>query len=267
MIIDSHQHVMLPTSMQIRKMEDAGIDRAILFTTTPHIERAASATLEAIGAEMHVLNQLLSGRYSSEARMEMMKGSIQELNQAIRNAPERFYGFGPVPPGLSGRATAKWISEHIAGNSLKGIGEFTPGSETQIAQLEPVFQALGDFRNLPVWVHTFHPVTLRGIKALMELCRKYPAVPVIFGHMGGSNWMEVIAFAKEHKQAYLDLSAAFTPLSVKTALTETPEKCLFGSDAPFGEPLLCRQLIAFVSPSASITEMALGGNIERLLQI
>ena len=35
-----------------------------------------------------------------------------------------------------------------------------------------------------------------------------PAVPVIFGHMGGSNWMDVIAFAKEHGQAYLDLSAA-----------------------------------------------------------
>ena len=79
--------------------------------------------------------------------------------------------------------------------------------------------------------------------------------------------MDVIAFAKEHGQAYLDLSAVFTPLSVKTALTEVPEKCLFGSDAPFGEPHLCRQLIEFVSPAHSITELALGGNIERLLQI
>ena len=79
--------------------------------------------------------------------------------------------------------------------------------------------------------------------------------------------MAVLSFAKEHGQAYLDLSAAFTPLSVKTALTEVPEKCLFGSDAPFGEPKLCRQLIEFVSPSHFVTELALGGNIERLLQI
>ena len=34
MIVDSHQHVMLPTSMQIKKMDDAGVDKAILFTTT-----------------------------------------------------------------------------------------------------------------------------------------------------------------------------------------------------------------------------------------
>ena len=155
MIVDSHQHVMLPTSMQIKKMDDARVDKAILFTTTPHVERAATATLDAIGAEMQVLYKLLSGSYSPEARI----------------------------------------------------------------------------------------------------------------HMGGSNWMDVIAFAKEHGQAYLDLSAAFTPLSVKTALTEVPEKCLFGSDAPFGEPQLCRQLIEFVSPSLSVTELALGGNIERLLQI
>ena len=47
MIVDSHQHVMLPTSMQVKKMDDAGVDKAILFTTTPHVERAASATLAA----------------------------------------------------------------------------------------------------------------------------------------------------------------------------------------------------------------------------
>ena len=55
MIVDSHQHVMLPTTMQIQKMNDAGVDKAILFTTTPHVERAATATLDAIGAEMQVL--------------------------------------------------------------------------------------------------------------------------------------------------------------------------------------------------------------------
>ncbi|MBD5118670.1 MAG: amidohydrolase family protein [Clostridiales bacterium] len=267
MIIDSHQHVMLPTSMQIQKMDDAGVDKAILFTTTPHVERAETATLDAIGAEMQVLYQLLSGNYPPEMRMAKMKNTILELNQAIQGAPDRFYGFGPAPLGLSDQSTAEWVEEHIAGNGFKGIGEFTPGSETQIEQLEPIFKALKDYRNLPIWVHTFNPVILGGIKILMELCRKYPAVPVIFGHMGGSNWMDVIAFAKEHGQAYLDLSAAFTPLSVKTALTEVPGKCLFGSDAPFGEPQLCRQLIEFVSPAHSVTEMALSGNIKMLLQI
>lgn len=267
MIVDSHQHVMLPTTMQIQKMDHAGVDKAVLFTTTPHVEKAATTTLDAIGAEMQVLYQLLAGGYSPEARITKMKDTILELNQAIQQAPDRFYGFGPVPLGLSDEETNEWIRDYITGNSFKGIGEFTPGSETQIMQLETVFKALADYQGLPIWVHTFNPVTLGGIRILMELCRKYPTVPVIFGHMGGSNWMDVIAFAKDNENVYLDLSAAFTPLSVQTALTEVPEKCLFGSDAPFGEPQLCRQLIEFVSPSASVTEMALGRNIEKLLQI
>lgn len=38
---------------------------------------------------------------------------------------------------------------------------------------------------------------------------------------------------------------------------KVPERRLFGSDAPFEEPRLCRQLIEFVSPSASVTKMAI----------
>ena len=125
MIVDSHQHVMLPTSMQIKKMDDAGVDKAILFTTTPHVERAATATLDAIGAEMQVLYQLLSGSYSPETRISKMKDTILELNQAIRTAPDRFYGFGPIPLGISEQATAEWVSQHIIGNSFKGI----PGTQ------------------------------------------------------------------------------------------------------------------------------------------
>ena len=34
MIVDSHQQVMLHTSTQIQKMDDAGVDKAVLFTTT-----------------------------------------------------------------------------------------------------------------------------------------------------------------------------------------------------------------------------------------
>ena len=267
MIIDGHQHVMLPSSMQIHKMDAAGVDMTVLFTTVPHIERAENATLDAIRAEMQVLYRLLAGSYSTEERQRQMGDTIQELKQAILYAPERFYGFGPVPLGLDNSKTAEWVSEFIIKNAFRGVGEFTPGPEAQISQLEPVFQALTNYRRLPIWIHTFHPVTQNGIETLMSLCRKYPAVPVIFGHMGGSYWMDVIAFAKERNNVYLDLSASYTPLSVKVALNDAPEKCLFGSDAPFGEPLLCRQLIEYVSPSVEVTEMALGGNIAQILQI
>lgn len=101
----------------------------------------------------------------------------------------------------------------------------------------------------------------------MELCVRYPRIPVIFGHLGGTNWIEVIKFAKEHENIYLDLSAAFASIATKMALIELPQRCLFSSDAPYGEPYLYRELIDFVSPSKEIASMVLGENIRKLLNI
>lgn len=83
----------------------------------------------------------------------------------------------------------------------------------------------------------------------MDLCEQHPQVPVIFGHLGETNWIEVIKFAKTHGNVFLDLSAAFSSIATRMALIELPEKCFFSSDAPYGEAYLYYELIEFVSPS------------------
>ena len=59
-----------------------------------------------------------------------------------------------------------------------------------VSYKRPVFKTLTDYHSLPIWVHTFNTITSNGIKIFMGLCQKYPAVPVIFGHMGAqTGWM------------------------------------------------------------------------------
>lgn len=263
MIIDSHEHIMFPTKDQLDKMDAAGVDKAILFCTAPHPEKASN--LNEPETEMNALYKILAGANSKEDNIRRLEKNISEITAAIQENPDRFLGFGAVPLGLSLNETQNWIDMQITANSLCGIGEFTPGNEQQIMQLDVVFQAIRNTRLYPVWVHTFNPVTLNGIKLLMQLCEKYPEVPVIFGHLGGSNWMDVIRFAKDHENAYLDLSAAFTSIATKMALVELPKKCLYSSDAPYGEPYLYKQLVEFISPDPSTTKMALGENILGLL--
>ena len=53
MIIDSHEHLMLPIEMQIEKLNQAGVDKAILFSTVPHPERAKN--LAELRGEMNIL--------------------------------------------------------------------------------------------------------------------------------------------------------------------------------------------------------------------
>lgn len=61
MIIDSHEHVMIPLETQVSKLCDAHIDKAILFCTLPHPEQAttlAELTQEMKGAVISVAGQL-----------------------------------------------------------------------------------------------------------------------------------------------------------------------------------------------------------------
>lgn len=265
MVIDSHEHIMLPTEKQLDKMDKAGVDKVVLFCSAPHPEKANS--LNELETEMNSLYKVLAGANSKEDNIKRLKTNIEDIVKVIRQYPNRFLGFGSVPLGLTVEETENWIDTLITCNSLYGVGEFTPGNEQQILQLETVFRALKNTRIYPVWVHTFNPVTIGGIRLLMNLCEKYPEIPVIFGHLGGSNWIDVIKFAKDHSNAYLDLSASFASIATRMALTELPERCLYSSDAPYGEPYLYKQLIEFVSPSPQITDMALGDNIAQLLNL
>jgi predicted TIM-barrel fold metal-dependent hydrolase len=214
-----------------------------------------------------MLYRITQGNYTIQERKASVEKSIDELCSVIKENPDRFIGFGCVPLNLSKEETKKWIHNNIVANGLKGIGEFMPGSEKQMEALETIFEVIVDIPNCPIWVHTFNPVTIKGIQILMDLCIKFPSVPVIFGHCGGSNWMDIIKFAKVHSNVYVDLSATFTSLTPKFAMLEIPEKCLFSSDAPFGEPKLYRQMIEALSPSAEVTSMVLGDNIGRLLKL
>lgn len=264
-IIDSHQHLILPTKLQFEKMEIARVDKAILFTTIPHPENAKN--LSELKQEMKVLYKVLGGNITLEEKILSMKNNIKELLKVINQYPNKFLGFGPVPLNLDEESTYKWVKEYIVDTGLRGVGEFTPASREQMLQLEVIFKILQKFPGYPIWVHTFNPVTLEDIKILMDFCKNYPSVPVIFGHLGGYNWLEVLEFAKIAPNAYLDLSGIYSSMVAKIVINELPDKCFYSSDAPYGEPLLSRQIIEFVSSNKEISDKVLGKNISALLNI
>lgn len=261
MIIDSHQHVIVPTEKQLALMSQAGVDKAILFPTSVHPE--TTNDLESFEKEMEALNGIVSGKQNAiEAKIK----SMQELATVIENNPTKFIGFGSVPIGLSQHETSSWIQDKVIRNNFRGLGEFTlaPG---QIQLLKPIFSAAREFNNLPLWIHTFSPLTLDDIKAISELAKQYTEVPVILGHLGGANWLETIKLAKESKNLFLDLSATFSTIVVSLAIKSLPERTLFSSDAPYGNPLICRETIESVTNDSYVKDQVLGLNIAELLNL
>ena len=49
-------------------------------------------------------------------------------------------------------------------------------------------------------------------------------------------------------------------------INEVPEKCLYSSDAPYGEPILNKQMIEYLIPSKKIKNKVFGENILKLLK-
>ncbi|KZL90574.1 amidohydrolase family protein [Clostridium magnum] len=263
MIIDSHAHVILPTEKQILLMEEAGVDKTILFCTTPPPERADD--LKSLEKELAVLNNVLASNNSLDERIKNIKSNTAVLKEVINKNPSKFIGFGLVPLSLSYNETADWINDHVIKNNFYGLGEFSPASG-KVKYLEVVFQTSDDLGCLPIWVHTFHPLNLKDIKELVQLAKKYPKVPLILGHIGGIHWIDVIKLAKENHSIYLDLSATYTILAPTIAIKELPERTLFSSDAPYGNPLIFRKMIEKISPDKRVSELVLGGNILNLLR-
>lgn len=262
MIIDGHSHVTLPIQEHIKEMDEAGVDKTILFSTTFHPETSNNFT--EVKASMEFLHDLLAGKKGS--MVEIRKKANQELMEVIKQYPNRYIGFGAIPAGLELDATLQYVNEVIEKNCLSGMGEFTLGNG-QIHLLKNIFYASQEFHNLPIWIHAFFPLTFQDIKEISDLARIYSQTPVILGHLGGSNWIETVELVKEIPNLYLDTSAYYSTFVLGSIINEVPDKCLFGVDRPFGDLQASKNAILQLAKTPSVANAVLGENIAKLLRI
>ncbi|MGG3574651.1 amidohydrolase family protein [Bacillus gobiensis] len=261
MIIDSHSHVIIPNNKHIEIMKDANVDMTILFSTLIHPEKSESYNefIEEMGMLQKILNNQINGKEARER-------SLQELVDTVNRFPERFIGFGPVPVGMSAQDTGEWIESKIVKNNLKGLGEFTLGPNS-IKLLQPIFESANELNGLPIWIHTFSPLGINDIKELVELTKQFSKVPVVFGHLGGLNWLETIQMVKDIPNGYLDISAFYTTFALSLAMKEVPDRTMFSSDYPYGDPYLAIEAVKRYAPSKDIERRVLGETIADLLNI
>jgi len=261
MIFDGHAHVILPTEHHLALMDAAGVERTLLCSTRVHPEGAHD--LSSLNQELSVFDAILAGRANDQTSMQR---ATLELVQVIDHFPQRFIGFGSVPLGLTQAEMATWFQDYVLAHDFRGVGEFTlqPG---HVQQLDPVFVLATEHENLPVWVHTLAPMTLEDIRTLIALSRRYPKVPLLLGHMGGMYWRDAIALAKETPQTYIDLSGTITFLGPVIAIQELPERTLFSSDAPYGNPLVARTIVEQATHDEVVRERVLGNNLAELLHL
>ncbi|GLZ13590.1 amidohydrolase [Actinomadura sp. NBRC 104425] len=259
MIIDAHSHVHDPVEAHVRLLDEAGVDRAVLFPTRPHPERAGD--LGSLRREMARLDEAIGGRADDA---EGYRIAWRELDEALAERPDRFIGFKSVRLDLEPEQIAEAVERDVVGGGFRGIGELTP-PPGRADLIEPVLRAAADHSGLPVVVHGFAPTTADDLATLAELAARYPAVPLVVSQLGGLNWMQAVDLVRDTPSMYLELSTAYIVFAVRLAIREIPERTLFGSDAPYGDPVLARTTIERVTEPGEVRDMVMGGTIARLL--
>ncbi|MEU9125051.1 amidohydrolase family protein [Streptomyces sp. NPDC048506] len=259
MIIDAHSHVHDPVEAHVGLLDEAGVDRAVLFATRAHPERAADLT--SLRHEMAVLDEAIGGRANG---VDGYRAAWRELDAALAAHPERFIGFASVPLDLEAGQIAEVVEREVVGRGMRGIGELTP-PPGRAGAIEPVLRAAADQGGLPVVVHGFAPTTVDDLRTLATLAGRYPAVPLVISQLGGLNWMQAVELVRDTPTMYLELSTATVVFAVRLAITEIPDRTLFGSDAPYGDPVLARATVERVTVPGEVRERVLGGNLSELL--
>ncbi|MFH8386096.1 amidohydrolase family protein [Kitasatospora sp. NPDC018058] len=259
MIIDAHSHVHDPLRDHLALLDEAGVDRAVLFGTRPHPERAAD--LASFKREMSVLHATISGQ---SAGADAHAAALRELEAACAAHPDRFIGFGKVRLDVPAERIAAEVERDVVARGFRGIGELTPPPDGA-GLIEPVLRATADHGGLPVVVHGFAPTTAGDLATLAELARRHPSVPVVISQLGGLNWLTAVELAKETPNLYLELSTASIVFAVRLAIQEVPDRTVFGSDAPYGDPVLTRAFVERVTPPGELRDRVLGGTFAELL--
>ncbi|WP_160148704.1 amidohydrolase family protein [Amycolatopsis alkalitolerans] len=54
---------------------------------------------------------------------------------------------------------------------------------------------------------------------------------------------------------------------MRLAINEIPERALFGSDAPYGDPILSRATVERVTQPGALRDRVLGGTLAELLDL
>jgi predicted TIM-barrel fold metal-dependent hydrolase len=153
---------------------------------------------------------------------------------ACRRHPDRLIGFATVNPWYGADAVAEL--RRAAGAGLRGLILHPKLQGFLLADtVADLVVAAASELGLPVWAPSGTPVHAMPLQ-LTELARRFPEVPFLMGHMGHTDfWIDAIPAVAAAPNLYAELSYKQPHIIEAAIATLGPDRCVFGSDAPFND--------------------------------
>jgi uncharacterized protein len=160
---------------------------------------------------------------------------VQSVVESIPEAYALAWGNPRVPGNLE---EVERFLEHPKFLGLK-LHPLIDGYLPNDPSVHPLMELLRAHGNLPVLVHSGHPIfTLPW--SIEELAVSFPDVPVVMAHMGHGNAVYInaaIDIAERRPNVYLETSGMPMHTKIAEAVERVGrERVMYGSDAPFHHP-------------------------------
>jgi predicted TIM-barrel fold metal-dependent hydrolase len=248
LIIDSHAHFdprVLDAAAVLSKMDAAGVDRVALI---PAMNDPIPETPRRLLSVARRLSGSSLGRVLVEATHRAMltrDGDVKLSGRVVRvyarpdnepvarlvaAHPDRFLGWIFLNP-RDNPAVLDELERWRAAPGMIGVKLHPHWHDYRTEILGPVLRRAEEL-GLPVLIHL--GFGKRG--DFRAICRQHPRLKVISAHAGFPFYKDLWAYRGEHPNLYVDLSSPYIdePLARAAVQAMGPERCLYGTDAPYG---------------------------------
>lgn len=249
-IIDSHAHYdsrMLELPALVRKMDEHGIAKVALIPCMndplPHTpERLLSALRHVMARRLtRPLAELVHRALLTPEGDLRLDGRVYQIyqrpdNQAVAKAlrayPQRLLGWIFLNPRNNPKVLDE-LEEYRAVPGMIGVKLHPHWHDYRTELLNPIMRRLAELK-LPALIHL--GFGRRG--DFRALATSYPQVPLICAHAGFPFYRDLWVHGRALPNLYVDLSSPYIDEALARAAVATlgPERCLYGTDAPYGFP-------------------------------
>jgi predicted TIM-barrel fold metal-dependent hydrolase len=247
-IIDSHAHFdpkILDAPRIVAKMDAAGVDRVVMI---PAMNDPLPETPERLLAVLRRLSKSRAGRVVVEAAHRALltpegdlrlSGKVVSIysrpdNEAVARLvaehPARFLGWIFLNPRNNPHVLDE-LERWRAVPGMIGIKLHPHWHDYRTEILDPLLYRAEEI-GLPVLIHL--GFGKRG--DFRAICSRYPKLRVISAHAGFPFYKDLWAYRGAHPNLSVDLSSPYIDEALARAavLAMGPERCLYGTDAPYG---------------------------------
>jgi len=251
MIIDAHYHleVRLETVERLLdQMRKHAIDRTVLIpvlveplhlgnfaNTLSAIMRAALiGRFNKVGRFMYLTTVTGSGKFSIVGKNYQIYSKVdnEATAQIMKAYPDKFYCWILVNPrvGVSVHEVEKWAGKP----GWIGVKTHPFWHRYPVKMLDDVAACCVE-KGLPLLIHLGATREQGDYRFLPE---RHPKLKVIYAHAGIPFYRELWDYSKGNENIFVDLSSPYLdePLRLEVLKTLGPQKCIFGSDGPYGYP-------------------------------